>query len=58
MDHSAHNRIVSFIWSIAIIRIPKNIFYNIGITTHIWVLINMKTKNCKGSVQLIASPAK
>lgn len=37
----------------AIIGLPKDIFYNTGISTYIWVLTNRKTDDRKGRVQLI-----
>ena len=37
----------------AIIQLPENMFYNTGITTHIWVLSNRKEKRRKGKIQLI-----
>lgn len=40
-------------WLEAIIGLPKDMFYNTGISTYIWVLSNKKEKNRKGKVQLI-----
>lgn len=40
-------------WLEAIVQLPKNIFYNTGITTYIWVLSNRKVEHRKGKVQLI-----
>lgn len=37
----------------AIIGLPKDMFYNTGISTYIWVLSNRKTDDRKGRVQLI-----
>ncbi|WP_244870370.1 HsdM family class I SAM-dependent methyltransferase [Ureaplasma diversum] len=37
----------------AIIQLPENIFYNTGITTHIWILSNRKEEKRKGKIQLI-----
>ncbi len=37
----------------AIIGLPKDMFYNTGISTYIWVLTNRKTHDRKGRVQLI-----
>jgi type I restriction enzyme M protein len=37
----------------AIIGLPKDMFYNTGISTYIWVLSNRKTEERKGCVQLI-----
>lgn len=37
----------------AIIGLPKDMFYNTGISTYIWVLTNRKTDDRKGRVQLI-----
>jgi len=37
----------------AIIGLPKNMFYNTGINTYIWVLSNRKPEHRKGKVQLI-----
>ncbi|MHC1736617.1 MAG: N-6 DNA methylase [Ignavibacteriaceae bacterium] len=40
-------------WLECIIALPKNIFYNTGIPTYIWVLSNRKEEKRKGKVQLI-----
>ena len=40
-------------WLECIIALPKNIFYNTGIPTYIWILSNKKAENRKGKVQLI-----
>jgi type I restriction enzyme M protein len=40
-------------WLECIIALPKNIFYNTGIPTYVWILSNKKEKNRKGKVQLI-----
>src|SRR5690606_754873 len=37
----------------AIIGLPKDMFYNTGISTYIWVLSNRKPDERKGHVQLI-----
>ena len=37
----------------AIIGLPKNMFYNTGINTYIWILSNRKDKKREGKVQLI-----
>jgi len=37
----------------AIIGLPRDMFYNTGISTYIWVLTNRKTDEREGSVQLI-----
>lgn len=37
----------------AIIAVPKNMFYNTGIGTFIWVLSNKKEERRKGKIQLI-----
>ncbi|MBF0231039.1 MAG: SAM-dependent DNA methyltransferase, partial [Desulfamplus sp.] len=37
----------------SIIALPKNIFYNTGIPTYIWILSNNKEEHRKGKVQLI-----
>lgn len=37
----------------AIIALPKDLFYNTGIPTFIWILSNNKSKERKGKVQLI-----
>ncbi|MBN8424723.1 SAM-dependent DNA methyltransferase [Microbacterium esteraromaticum] len=37
----------------AIIGLPKDMFYNTGISTYIWVLTNRKDEDRKGRVQLI-----
>jgi type I restriction enzyme M protein len=36
-----------------IIALPKDLFYNTGISTYIWILTNHKSKERKGKVQLI-----
>ena len=36
-----------------IIALPKNIFYNTGIPTYIWIVSNRKAEQRKGKVQLI-----
>ncbi|MDX9921008.1 MAG: class I SAM-dependent DNA methyltransferase [Paludibacter sp.] len=40
-------------WLECIIALPKNIFYNTGIPTYIWILSNRKEKHRQGKVQLI-----
>jgi hypothetical protein len=40
-------------WLEAIVALPEQLFYNTGISTYIWVLINRKEKPRKGKVQLI-----
>lgn len=40
-------------WLESIIALPKNIFYNTGIATYIWVLTNRKVDERKGKIQLI-----
>lgn len=40
-------------WLECIIALPKNIFYNTGIPTYIWIVSNKKIPNRKGKVQLI-----
>lgn len=40
-------------WLEAIIQLPKNLFYNTGITTYIWLLSNRKAIQRKGKIQLI-----
>jgi len=37
----------------AIVALPKDLFYNTGIATYIWIVTNKKTKKRKGKVQLI-----
>lgn len=37
----------------AIIGLPKDMFYNTGISTYIWVLTNRKTPERRGKVQLV-----
>jgi type I restriction enzyme M protein len=37
----------------AIVGLPKDMFYNTGISTYIWVLTNRKDEDRKGKVQLI-----
>lgn len=40
-------------WLDCIIALPKNIFYNTGIPTYVWIVNNRKLPNRKGKVQLI-----
>jgi type I restriction enzyme M protein len=40
-------------WLECIIALPKNIFYNTGIPTYVWIVSNRKAPNRKGKVQLI-----
>jgi len=40
-------------WLECIIALPKNIFYNTGIPTYVWILSNKKPKHREGKVQLI-----
>jgi type I restriction enzyme M protein len=40
-------------WLECIIALPKNIFYNTGIPTYVWILSNRKPEHRKGKVQLI-----
>ena len=37
----------------AIIALPKDMFYNTGISTYVWILSNRKPEDRKGTVQLI-----
>jgi type I restriction enzyme M protein len=40
-------------WLECIVALPKDLFYNTGINTYIWLLTNKKEKQRKGKVQLI-----
>jgi len=40
-------------WLECIIALPKNIFYNTGIPTYVWIVTNRKPEHRKGKVQLI-----
>lgn len=40
-------------WLDCIIALPKDIFYNTGIATYIWIINRRKTEERKGKVQLI-----
>lgn len=40
-------------WLECIIALPKNIFYNTGIPTYVWIVSNRKPKHREGKVQLI-----
>jgi len=40
-------------WLECIIALPKNIFYNTGIPTYVWIVSNKKAPHRKGKVQLI-----
>lgn len=44
-------------WLECIVSLPKDLFYNTGITTYIWFLTNKKEKRRKGKVQLINAAA-
>ena len=40
-------------WLECIVAMPKELFYNTGIATYIWIVTNKKPKKRKGKVQLI-----
>ena len=40
-------------WLDAIVALPKQLFYNTGISTYIWILTNRKESRRKGKIQLI-----
>jgi type I restriction enzyme M protein len=40
-------------WLEAIVALPRNLYYNTGISTYIWILTNRKTEHRKGKIQLI-----
>ncbi|MCM1140063.1 MAG: type I restriction-modification system subunit M [Muribaculum sp.] len=40
-------------WLEAIVALPKDLFYNVGIQTYLWFLTNKKSSERKGKVQLI-----
>lgn len=40
-------------WLEAIVALPTDLFYNVGIQTYLWFLTNNKSKDRKGKVQLI-----
>lgn len=40
-------------WLEAIVALPTDLFYNVGIQTYLWFLTNKKSKERKGKVQLI-----
>lgn len=40
-------------WLECIIALPKNIFYNTGIPTYVWIVSNRKAPHRKGKIQLI-----
>lgn len=40
-------------WLEAIVALPTDLFYNVGIQTYLWSLTNNKSKERKGKVQLI-----
>ena len=42
----------------AIIALPKDLFYNTGIGTYIWVMTNRKPEHKKGKIQLINATSK
>lgn len=40
-------------WLEAIIQLPTDLFYNTGISTHIWIITKNKSKERQGKVQLL-----
>ncbi|WP_160715346.1 type I restriction-modification system subunit M [Chitinophaga solisilvae] len=40
-------------WLEAIVALPEQMYYNTGIGTYIWVLTNRKSKERKGTIQLV-----
>ena len=52
-ESSIRRWIIENDWLEAIVGLPKNIFYNTGIQTYIWVLNNRKQPQREGKIQLI-----
>ncbi len=40
-------------WLEAIVALPKDLFYNVGIQTYLWFLTNKKSEERRGKIQLI-----
>jgi len=52
-ESDIRKHIIEHDWLECIIALPKNIFYNTGIPTYVWIVSNRKAKERKGKVQLI-----
>lgn len=52
-ESEIRKHIIESDWLDCIIALPKNIFYNTGIPTYVWIVNNRKPANRKGKVQLI-----
>jgi len=52
-ESSIRRHIIENDWLECIIALPKNIFYNTGIPTYVWIVSNRKAEHRKGKVQLI-----
>ncbi len=52
-ESEIRKHIIEHDWLECIIALPKNIFYNTGIPTYVWILSNRKAEHRKGKVQLI-----
>ena len=52
-ESNIRRHIIENDWLDCIIQLPKNLFYNTGITTYIWILHNNKSAQRKGKVLLI-----
>ena len=52
-ESAIRKHIIENDWLECIIALPKNIFYNTGIPTYIWIVSNRKEPKRKGKVQLI-----
>jgi len=52
-ENSIRKWIIKNDWLEAIVALPKNLFFNTGIQTYIWIVTNKKDSKRKGKVQLI-----
>ena len=52
-ENSIRKWIIENDWLEAIVALPKNLFFNTGIQTYIWIVTNKKDPKRKGKVQLV-----
>ena len=52
-ESEIRKRIIENDWLESIVRLPDQLFVNVGITTYIWIVTNRKIDERKGKVQLI-----
>ena len=52
-ENSIRKWIITNDWLEAIVALPKNLFFNTGIQTYVWIVTNKKDSKRKGKVQLI-----